>query len=32
VLKDIMIKDCVFRRLASGVWTNSPANFNKNTS
>ncbi|MCF7674303.1 MAG: discoidin domain-containing protein [Akkermansiaceae bacterium] len=32
VLKDIMIKDCVFRRLASGVWTNSPDNFNKNAS
>ena len=26
VLTDITIKDCVFRRLASGVWTNSPDN------
>ena len=32
VLEDIMIKACVFRRLASGVWTNSPDNFNKNAS
>ena len=32
VLEDIMIKDCVFRRLASGIWTNSPDNFNKNAS
>jgi len=32
VLKDIMIKNCVFRRLASAVWTNSPDNFNKNAS
>ena len=32
VLSDIMIKDCVFRRLASGIWTNSPDNFNKNAS
>jgi hypothetical protein len=32
VLSDIMIKDCVFRRLASAVWTNSPDNFNKNAS
>ncbi|HJM63978.1 MAG: SUMF1/EgtB/PvdO family nonheme iron enzyme [Roseibacillus sp.] len=32
VLKDITIKDCIFRRLASGVWTNSPDNFNKNAS
>jgi len=29
VLKDITIKNCVFRRLTSGVWTNSPDNFNK---
>jgi len=28
VLTDIMIKNCVFRRLASAVWTNSPDNFN----
>ncbi|MFT4546822.1 MAG: sulfatase modifying factor 1 [Verrucomicrobiales bacterium] len=32
VLEDITIKDCVFRRLASGIWTNSPDNFNKNAS
>jgi len=32
VLRDITIKGCVFRRLASGVWTNSPDNFNKNAS
>ncbi len=32
VLRDITIKDCTFRRLASGVWTNSPDNFNKNAS
>ena len=32
VLSDITIKDCVFRRLASGVWTNNPDNFNKNAS
>jgi hypothetical protein len=32
VLSDITIKNCVFRRLASGVWTNSPDNFNKNAS
>ncbi len=32
VLSDIMIRNCVFRRLASGVWTNSPDNFNKNAS
>ena len=32
VLADITIKNCVFRRLASGVWTNSPDNFNKNAS
>jgi hypothetical protein len=29
VLTDITIRNCVFRRLASGVWTNSPDNFNK---
>ena len=29
VLSDITIKNCTFRRLASGVWTNSPDNFNK---
>ena len=32
VLKNITIKNCIFRRLASGVWTNSPDNFNKNAS
>lgn len=32
VLTDITIRNCVFRRLASGVWTNSPDNFNKNAS
>jgi len=32
VLTDITIKNCVFRRLASGVWTNSPDNFNKKAS
>jgi len=32
VLRDITIKDCVFRRLASAVWTNSPDNFNKKAS
>jgi hypothetical protein len=32
VLSDITIKNCVFRRLASGIWTNSPDNFNKNAS
>ena len=32
VLTDITIKNCVFRRLASGIWTNSPDNFNKNAS
>ena len=32
VLEDIMIKNCVFRRLASAVWTNSPDNFNKGAS
>jgi len=29
VLADVMVKNCVFRRLASGFWTNSPDNFNK---
>ena len=28
VLSDITIKNCTFRRLASGIWTNSPDNFN----
>ncbi len=32
VLTDITIKNCVFRRLASGIWTNSPDNFNKSAS
>ncbi|RCL39900.1 MAG: hypothetical protein DBX00_01195 [Verrucomicrobia bacterium] len=32
VLRDITIRNCTFRRLASGVWTNSPDNFNKNAS
>ncbi len=32
VLKDVTIKNCVFRRLASAVWTNSPDNFNKKAS
>ncbi|MHC4252687.1 MAG: LamG-like jellyroll fold domain-containing protein, partial [Planctomycetota bacterium] len=32
VLADITIKNCVFRRLASAIWTNSPDNFNKNAS
>ena len=30
VLRDVTIRNCVFRRLASGIWTNSPDNFNKN--
>jgi hypothetical protein len=30
VLADITIRNSVFRRLASGVWTNNPDNFNKN--
>jgi hypothetical protein len=30
VLADITVRNCVFRRLASGFWTNSPDNFNKN--
>lgn len=29
VLSDITIRNCEFRRLASGIWTNSPDNFNK---
>jgi formylglycine-generating enzyme len=29
VLADVAVKNCVFRRLASGFWTNSPDNFNK---
>lgn len=29
VMKDVTVKNCVFRRLASGIWTNSPDNFNK---
>ena len=32
VLRDITVKNCVFRRLASGFWTNSPDNFNKGAS
>jgi len=32
VLRDITVKNCVFRRLASAFWTNSPDNFNKNAS
>ncbi len=32
VMQDITVKNCVFRRLASGFWTNSPDNFNKNAS
>jgi sulfatase modifying factor 1 len=32
VLTDITIRNCIFRRLASGIWTNSPDNFNKNAS
>ncbi len=32
VASDIMVRNCVFRRLASGFWTNSPDNFNKNAS
>ena len=30
VLADVTIRNCVFRRLASGVWTNNPDNFNHN--
>lgn len=29
VLSDVTIRNCVFRRLASGIWTNSPDNFNQ---
>jgi len=29
VLADVTVRNCVFRRLASGFWTNSPDNFNK---
>ncbi|MSQ95936.1 MAG: hypothetical protein EXR98_15470 [Gemmataceae bacterium] len=29
VASDITVKNCEFRRLASGIWTNSPDNFNK---
>lgn len=29
VLCDVTVRNCVFRRLASGFWTNSPDNFNK---
>ena len=29
VLADVAVRNCVFRRLASGFWTNSPDNFNK---
>ncbi len=29
VLSDITVKNCRFLRLASGIWTNSPDNFNK---
>jgi hypothetical protein len=32
VATDITVKNCVFRRLASGFWSNSPDNFNKNAS
>jgi len=32
VLADVTVRNCVFRRLASGFWTNSPDNFNKNAS
>ena len=30
VLSDVAVVNCVFRRLASGFWTNNPDNFNKN--
>ncbi len=30
VASDITVKKCEFRKLASGIWTNSPDNFNKN--
>ena len=29
VMADVTIKNCQFRRLASGIWTNSPDNFNQ---
>lgn len=29
VLADVTVRNCLFRRLASGFWTNSPDNFNK---
>jgi len=29
VMSDVTIKSCQFRRLASGIWTNSPDNFNQ---
>jgi hypothetical protein len=29
VMSDITIRNCEFRRLASGIWTNSPDNYNK---
>ena len=32
VLQDVTFKNCVFRRLASGIWTNSPDNFNASAS
>jgi len=32
VLQDVTFKNCVFRRLASGIWTNSPDNFNSGAS
>lgn len=32
VLADVTVRNCVFKRLASGFWTNSPDNFNKNAS
>ena len=32
VVTDVTVKNCVFRRLASGFWTNNPDNFNKNAS
>jgi hypothetical protein len=32
VLADVTVQNCVFRRLASGIWTNNPDNFNKNAS
>ena len=32
VASDITVKNCEFRRLASGIWTNNPDNFNKSAS